>query len=296
MDIKIGTRGSKLALWQADHVGDKLRASNISYARSIINTRGDMVRDVPLNSIGEVGLFTKALDEALLSGVIDLAVHSAKDMPSVLPYGLEILACLRRADPRDVLLTLDKSVHPENLSRSWVIGTSSVRRRSLLTYFFDHFEVKDIRGNIDSRLGKLKSGAYDGIMLAAAGVKRMGFESYISHTFSLSPFTPPVGQGIIAVSCRSDFEHRELIRSALNHVPSELALMCERSFLKTLQGGCNTPVFGHAHVMGNQIMLEAGIAQLDGSGIIREKVEGDTSAPEALGSMLASSILQQYNS
>lgn len=292
MQAKIGTRGSKLALWQANLVKDLLMAEGIVAEIEKIKSQGDLVQSIPLHEIGMPGIFTHALDLALIADEVDLAVHSAKDMPSVLPEALEIVAFLKREDPRDVLLGMSEEVHLENFSRTWVIGTSSLRRTAFLKHYFDHVEVKDIRGNVDTRIAKMEAGEYDGIVLAYAGVKRLGLERYIVQKFNLSTFTSAIGQGAIAVVCKKDYKYKDQLRTALNHPVTEYALRCERAFLRTIDGGCKTPAFAHANVMGESLSVRGGIAAEDGSVIHRHVMEGLIGDAPQIGIELGKHILK----
>ncbi len=291
MQVKIGTRGSKLALWQANLVRDLLRGAGWNADLVTIKSEGDLVQDVPLHEIGLPGAFTRNVDQAVTSGRVSLAVHSAKDMPSVLAEELEIVAFLRREDPRDVLLAVSEDVHLENFSRSLTIGTSSLRRAAFLRHYFEHVQVKDIRGNVDTRIARMEAGIYDGLVLAYAGVKRMGLERYIVQKFNLSSFTPAVGQGAIAVVCKKDFEYKSQVRAVLNHPDTEYSLLCERSFLRTIDGGCKTPAFGYASVFGDKLTFHGGVAETDGSIIHRHTEEGSTADAALIGDRLAHHIL-----
>ncbi|WNJ16238.1 hydroxymethylbilane synthase [Pontibacter sp. G13] len=295
MAIKIGTRGSKLALWQANHVMGLLGSAGWESEIQTIQTTGDRVQDVPLSQMGLVGIFTKALDEALLERRVDIAVHSCKDLPSILADGLEIAALLKREDPRDVLLATNPQVNLENFSQKLVIGTSSVRRRALLKYHFDHLEIKDIRGNVDTRIQKMESGEYDGIMLAYAGVKRMGLTQYIVQKMNPDSFTSAIGQGAIAVVCRSDFEQKEELRQLLNHLSTEQAVKCERAFLRTIEGGCHTPAFGLATVVADQLSFTAGLAEEEGKYIHKLTIQGAAESCEQLGIEAAQDVLAKVN-
>lgn len=293
MRVKIGTRGSKLALWQAHTVAAQLKAAEIDHELVEIQTAGDANQQAPLASIGGQGLFTKALDQALLSGEVDLAVHSAKDMPSSLPDGLKILACLEREDPRDVLLAVHPEMKLDNFSQSWVVGTGSVRRAALMRHYYPHVEVKPIRGNVDTRLAKLQAGDYDAILLAMAGVKRMGYEAHIRQKLSAAHFTPAVGQGVVAIVSRVDFAHQDRVGMALDHTLSHQALLCERAFLRTLQGGCSVPAFGLATIIGDQISLQAGMATEDD--IIRIEADAPLDQLTSLGNQVGQQVLAQIS-
>jgi len=293
MVVRIGTRNSKLALWQTQQVSDQLTQAGFTCHIVHINTEGDLNREVALYKAGSSGLFTKAIDRAMLDRNIDIAVHSAKDIPSRIPDELDILAFLRREDPREVLLAREAEVQLENYSREWVIGTSSLRRKALLKHYFHHVTVKDIRGNIDTRIQKLKDGQYDGIMLAYAGVKRMGWDSMVTQKFNLHAMVPAVGQGAIAVVGHGNYEYKTQVRDALNHITTEVAVTCERAFLRTMDGGCHTPVFGLATVTRDQITLTAGIASVDGAALIKEQVDGAVEDHINLGNNLALTVLDQ---
>lgn len=282
-----------MALWQAHHVQHLLEKAGVRATCHVVKTTGDLTQDRPLHQLGTVGIFTKALDEALHREEVDIAVHSAKDMPAVLEEGLELLAILKREDPRDVLLAASPDVSLENLTRPLVIGTSSLRRAAFLKHFAPHITVKDIRGNVDSRLEKMRSGAYDGILLAYAGVRRMKLESWIVQKLNVHTFTPAVGQGAVAVVCRQAFAHQATLREVLNHRPTELCVRSERSYLKTVAGGCSVPVFGLANLTGEALTLSAGIAAKDGQRIFRHNAEGTASRAEAIGEAVGKEILAQ---
>ena len=291
MNVRIGTRGSKLALWQAHRVRDLLEGEGFSVELKLYKTTGDIRTDKALHNLGERGLFTKALDDALLNHEVDIAVHSSKDVPSVIPDDLELIAFMKREDPRDVLVAVDEAVDLDNLSKPMVVGTSSLRRQSQLNHYVPHCEVKVIRGNVDTRVSKLESGEYDALILAYAGVKRMGYQSLVRRKLNVNTFTPAVGQGaigIMAVRGRSDLEG---VRSVLNHRVTEIAVLAERSFLRTLQGGCHTPIFALATVTGDSLSLQGGMGAVDGSVILRENIEGHAAQAEELGEHLANTLL-----
>ncbi|HHG85122.1 MAG TPA: hydroxymethylbilane synthase [Bacteroidetes bacterium] len=294
MSIKIGTRGSKLALWQANHVKVLLENSGKRAELVLYKTTGDLRQSQPLHTIGEKGLFTKALDDALLNGEVDLAVHSAKDVPTVLPDGLIISAYLQREDPRDVLLALSPEVDLDNLSREFVVGTSSLRRVALLRHYAPHFKPRDIRGNVDTRMAKLEAGEYDALVLAYAGVKRMGFTDKIVRKLRVSTFTPAVGQGAIAVMTNQNNQQvNEMVRSLLNHPVTEDSVKSERSFLRKLEGGCHTPIFALATWVNGNLSLSGGVAAEDGSTLFRETIEGPAAHAEKIGVSLAEIILNK---
>lgn len=291
MLVRIGTRGSQLAMWQATHVSQYLASQGWETEFVEVSTHGDQQQDAPLYQLGSVGLFTKALDDALLRGDCDIAVHSAKDLPSMPTEGIDLLAFLQREDVRDVLLGRSEEVHLENFSRPLVIGTSSVRRRALLTHHFPGIQLKNIRGNVDTRLRKMTEGEYDGIVLAMAGVKRLGLTRHIVQKFNPHALTPAVGQGAIAVACRRGYEHQAALRAILNHVPTEYALRAERAFLRALRGGCSTPAFALATLVGATLTMTAGLAEEDGSRVYRQTLDGPAAGAESLGEQIAAYIL-----
>jgi hydroxymethylbilane synthase len=289
MHIKIGTRSSKLALWQAYHVENLLKASGLSTEIVLIETKGDKILDRALSKIGSKGVFTEELEDQLRTGEIDIAVHSAKDLQSDLGNDFEILAFTERERVNDVLVS-----HSTNLSlkqeKSFVIGTSSTRRVALLKHFYPHLQTVDMRGNLQTRLRKLEDGQCDALLLAYAGVHRMGYDDKIAEYLSLEEFTPAVGQGSVAIECAvtMDTDKKASIRTLLNHPDTELCLRTERAFLKRLQGGCSVPVFGLAIQTNGQVTLAGGIVSLDGQELIRRTASGSS---EDLGTALANELL-----
>lgn len=292
MHITIGTRGSKLALWQAYHVEQRLQKGGLSTEIVVIETKGDKIQDRSLSKIGSKGVFTEELEEQLRSGQIDIAVHSAKDLQSDLGEDFEILAFMEREQVNDVLVSHDTGL---SLSQRepFVIGTSSTRRIALLRHFYPHLKTVDMRGNLQTRLRKLEEGQCDALLLAYAGVHRMGYDDKIAEHLSLDEFTPAVGQGSVAVECASLLaaSKKEALRGLLNHTTTELCLRAERAFLKRLQGGCSIPVFGLATIMDSKITLTGGIVSLDGHELVRETMEESISYPEEMGQVLAEKLL-----
>ncbi len=293
MTVRIGTRGSKLALWQAHKVKRILEGVGLSTELIQYKTTGDIRTDTALHNLGERGIFTKILDEALINGEIEIAVHSSKDVPSKVPEGLDLIAFMKREDPRDVLVAIDEAVDLDNLNSTLVIGTSSLRRQSLLMHYSPHCKVKVIRGNVDTRILKLKDGAYDALILAYAGVKRMGYLDLVRRKLNVNTFTPAVGQGSIGIMGSIEGTGLNQVREALNHKETELAISAERAFLRKLEGGCHTPIFALATVMGESLSLQGGLGSIDGSVIMRESIEGHTSQAKALGNRLAESLLSK---
>jgi len=290
--IKLGTRGSKLALWQAYFVKETLEAGGLPVEIVIIETKGDQILDRSLSKIGSKGVFTEELEEKLLSGEIHIAQHSAKDLQSDLGENFEIIAFSEREKVNDVLISFDKSLTLES-GQPFVVGTSSTRRVAMLKHFYPHIKTVDMRGNLQTRMGKLESGVCDALLLAFAGVHRMGYEEHIAQLITTDTFTPAVGQGSVAIECavNLDADIKGKIRSLLNHPHTEKQLLAERAFLKRLQGGCSIPVFGLAQYDAetDTISMTGGIISLDGKEIIKEVLSGLN--PEEVGFALADKIL-----
>jgi len=294
MKIRIGSRKSDLAMWQTCYVEDKLKQSGITTSILPIDTRGDRVLNVAIAKIGSKGVFTEELESKLADGDIDIAVHSAKDMPSVLPDGFELIAFTDREEPVDVLVSHKKDLDISDSSRPVTIGTSSVRRQALLGRFYPHVRAVDIRGNVQTRVRKMKEGLCDAILMAYAGIHRMGMDNLIVHTFSPDTFIPPVGQGCIAVeaSSRLAAEKKEAIRACINHPASETCLLAERAFLRRLEGGCSIPAFALARLNGDRLTLSGGLMSLDGKNFIFDTRTGDGSQSRAIGTELGNHILK----
>ena len=288
--IVIGTRDSKLAIWQSQWVQDQLNSfyPEIEFKLSPMKTKGDKILDVPLPKIGDKGLFTMELEQALLSGEIDMAVHSLKDLPTQLPKGLGIGSFCKREDPRDVFLSKE-GIKLDDLPEGSVIGTSSLRRKTQLQYYRQDLKFIDLRGNLETRWRKLQeSDEMAGMILAAAGVLRLGWEDRITEYVPENIVLPAVGQGVIAIEIA---EHRSDIIEflhPLNHKPTELAVRAERSFLRALEGGCQVPIGALAIVDQDQIRLQGNITSLDASVVLETAEEG--SDPEAVGRGAAEKI------
>ena len=292
--ITIGTRKSKLAMWQTRSVARVLRDNGIKTVISAMDTKGDKILDRSIAKIGSKGVFTEELEDQLASGTTDIAVHSAKDMQSILPEGFSLIAFTEREKSHDILLSFDKEIDLKDDNQVIRVGTSSVRRIALLKHFYPHLETVPMRGNLQTRITKLENGDCDALMLAYAGVKRMGFENMVIHSFDESRFIPPVGQGCIAIeaSDRLSVEKKELVRRCLNNLQSELCLRAERAYLRVLEGGCSIPAFGHAVLDNEVIHLTAGLANLDGSWLLCRTVSGGVDDPEKLGAELGNYILE----
>lgn len=286
--LVIGSRGSQLALWQANHVKSRLEALGVEVRIEIIKTTGDKITDVPLAKAGGKGLFTKEIEEALLDGRIDLAVHSLKDLPTDLPAGLTLAAVPEREVPFDALLgaTLD------SLKRGAKVGTSSLRRAAQLKALRPDLVVENIRGNVDTRLRKLDEGQYDAILLAAAGLRRLGWASRITELLPASTMCPAVGQGALAIETRDSGPALEIC-AQLDDATARACVTAERALLAALGGGCQVPAGAHATVNDDRIALYAVVAHPDGSTVLRHESDGSLDAPEALGRAVAQALLDR---
>ena len=292
--LRIASRGSQLARWQSDRVRDALVAARpgLSVTIEIIRTTGDRILDVPLAKIGDRGLFTKEIDEALLDGRADLAVHSLKDIPTRIPDGLELAAVSEREDPRDVLIAPEgTSATLESLPAGARVGTSSLRRRSQLRKLRPDLEVADIRGNLDTRLAKLDAGGYDAIILAAAGVLRLGWADRISEFLPFERWLPAVGQGALGIVCRAD-DHatRELLR-VLHDERAAACVTAERAFLRALEGGCQVPIGAYAEWSGDELRMDGFVSDLDGGELLRRTASGAHGDADAIGTRLAAELI-----
>ena len=290
--IRIGTRDSMLALWQAEWVQGELGKlyPGTEFVLVPMKTKGDKILDVPLAKIGDKGLFTKELEQGLLHGEIDLAVHSLKDLPTVLPEGLTIAAFCQREEPRDVFLSKDGTLLAA-LPEGAVVGTSSLRRKAQLAHFRPDLQFADLRGNLQTRWRKLQESEMAGIVLAYAGVKRLGWEERITEILSEDIILSAVGQGSVAVEISAEREDIKQLLSRLNHPPTEQAVQTERTLMRELEGGCQVPIGALAQWYGDRIVLQAMVASLDGTRILRTMTEGDN--PEQVGQAAAQSLLAQ---
>jgi hydroxymethylbilane synthase len=290
IELVIGSRGSQLALWQARHIAAQLDALGVKTRIEVIKTTGDKITDVALARVGEVsglkGVFTKEIEEALLDGSIDLAVHSLKDLPTALPEGLTIGVVPVREDPRDALVgkTLDE------LQPGDRIGTGSLRRAAQIRRLKPGVETVDIRGNVDTRLRKLDEGQYDAILLACSGLKRLGLEDRITQALDPELMAPAIGQGALALEVRiGDGVTLEAV-SPLNHIPTHLAVEAERSLLDAFGGGCQVPLGGYARIEGDDLVLNAAVFSQDGVTLIRDQDSGPMTEAKELGRRLAASL------
>jgi hydroxymethylbilane synthase len=285
-ELRIGTRGSPLALAQTTMVRARLAAATglaeEQIAVTVIRTTGDAIQDRTLAEAGGKGLFTREIEEALLKGTIDLAVHSAKDMPTVLPEGLTIAAVLPREDPRDVFISRVAKDFRE-LRAGAVVGTASLRRQAIVKRLRRDLDVVPIRGNVETRLRKLDDGLVDATLLALAGLKRLGLTQAATSILSVDEFLPAVGQGIIAIETRANDAKTRAHLAAIDHGETATALAAERAFLKVLDGSCRTPIAGHAVIAGGRLRLRGLIARPDGSESFEAVREGPVSDAAALG-------------
>lgn len=270
MKINVISRRSELALWQTKFVSELLEVAGHQVTLSTMETMGDRNLGASIAKIGGKGVFTAELEEKLLSGESDIAVHSAKDMQSTLPDDLEIIAFTKREKAHDTLVSDNPGIDLSNNGRPLRVGTSSVRRKAFLKKYYPWITIIDVRGNLQTRIKKMREGFCDALLLAYAGVVRMGYEVMIVHEFSLDQFIPPVGQGTIAVEAAAgiDKEKKAEIRKRANHAETETCLLAERSFLKAMNGGCSIPAFAHAVLRNGSIHLRAGITALDGARMI----------------------------
>jgi hydroxymethylbilane synthase len=290
--IRLGTRGSPLARQQAQWVKDRLeqRHPELKVELVTIKTKGDKILDVPLAQVGGKGLFVKEIEEALLSKRVDLAVHSMKDMPGDLPEGLRIGAVPVREDPRDVFLSPQK-IALDQVPVSAKIGTGSLRRKAQLLGYRPDLEIIPLRGNLDTRIRKMETQGLAGIVLAAAGLHRLGWHHLISHYLEPEVCLPAVGQGALAIEVRADDDRLQQWITFLHHEESARCTRAERAFLQRLEGGCQVPLAGHARVHGERLLLAGLIADLDGKSIFKDQREGPIQDPEGLGRALADHLL-----
>lgn len=290
IELVIGSRGSQLALWQAGHIAALLDDLGVKTRIEVIKTTGDKIADVALARVGEVsdlkGVFTKEIEEALLDGSIDLAVHSLKDLPTELPEGLTIGIVPEREDARDALV--GKTL--EELKPDDRIGTGSLRRAAQIRRLKPGVETLDIRGNVDTRLRKLDEGQYDAILLACAGLKRLGLKERIAEALDPELMAPAIGQGALGIEVRiGDGVTLEAV-SPLNHVPTHLAIEAERALLEAFGGGCQVPLGGHARIEGDDLVLCAAVFSQDGETLIRDQATGPMTEAKELGRRLAASL------
>jgi len=289
--LVIGSRGSALALWQARHIAEKLGALGAQTRIEVIQTSGDKIQDVPLSQVGGKALFTKEIEEALLAGKIDLAVHSLKDVPTELPAGLTLSAIPEREEPRDALIGLTLA----DLKAGTRVGTSSLRRSAQLLAYNPGLSIQMLRGNVDTRLRKLDEGQYDAIVLAAAGLRRLGWERRIRELVPPAVICPAVGQGALAIETRDDGGAAQALVRRLDDPATRATVTAERALLRKLGGGCQVPVGAHAELahssLGGGLRLQAVVASPDGTRLVRGELSGTDS--EDVGARLGEQLLEQ---
>jgi hydroxymethylbilane synthase len=295
--LRVGTRGSALALWQTDRIRERLTDAGHPTERIEIRTTGDMVQDVALARIGTTALFTRQIDEALLEGRIDLAVHSLKDLPTVLPEGLALAAVGEREDPSDALVGRGP-IHWSDLPRGGTVATSSLRRKAQLLHARPDLKVADVRGNVDTRLRKLDaSDDWSAILLATAGLLRLGLGQRIGERLSPDVMLPAPGQGALAVAARADDARAiDVARTAVHHRASALAVRAERAFLRRMEGGCQVPVAARAVLDGDRLRLHGRVIALDGGRMVEGRETGgvkDEDDAERIGGSLAQQLLER---
>ena len=291
--FRIGTRASALALWQANWVKSQLEKTYKGLAVELvqIKTTGDKILNVPLSEVGGKGLFTKEIDEALLDGRVDAAVHSMKDVPFQLPTGILFGAVPEREDPRDALISNGRTL--DDLPPAARIGTSSLRRQVQLRHAFPSIRISTLRGNVDTRLKKLSDGEFDGIILALAGLRRLGRESVVSQILDEALMLPAIGQGALGIACREqDATTRERL-SSLDHEPTHLAVTAERGLLAALEGSCKVPIAGHARLENGRIVLKGLVANLAGTVVVTDELTGEASKARELGIALGKELIRR---
>jgi hydroxymethylbilane synthase len=292
--IIIGTRGSQLALWQANWIKELIEGleQNITVTLTIIKTSGDKIQDVPLNKVGGKGLFVKEIEEALVRREVDIAVHSMKDVPMKLPYELCIGCITERESPLDALLSKTGKSLAE-LQQGARVGTSSLRRSSQLLAYRPDLEIIPLRGNIDTRIGKLDNGELDAIILASAGLDRMGWSDRITERIDPKIILPAMGQGAVGIECRKHDLETMAVIGQLDHEASQLAVEAERAFVGVLEGGCQIPIGAYAQIHEGKLKLEGLVASLDGKNIIHERIEGPCFNARSLGVQLGHIVLEK---
>lgn len=294
--IRIVSRQSKLALWQANFVKQKLLQfdPNVEITIIGIRTEGDKILDIPLNKVGGKGLFVKELEQYLLQDKADVAVHSLKDMPAELPLGLEIAAILEREDPRDALVALE-ACQLENIATNSIMGTSSLRRQAQILALRSDLILQDLRGNVDTRIQKLKAGTYQAMILAVAGLKRLDLENYICEYLPIEKMLPAVAQGALGIECRTSDSELKAYLQNLHHLPTAQCVLAERSMNALLDGGCQLPTAGYAYMdkETNEMILQGKVASVDGKTILTAKASGKNDDFYQLGQKVGQALIEQ---
>ena len=298
--IVIGTRGSKLALWQAEWIKSELQKLNpdLEIELNKIKTTGDKILDVPLAKVGGKGLFVKEIEEALLKGTADIAVHSMKDVPTDFPEGLHLAVITKREDPRDAFLSRISNFKFQisnfrDLPQGATIGTSSLRRSCQLLSIRPDLKIEQLRGNLDTRLRKLDEGQFDAIILAAAGVKRLGWAERITEILEPEISLPAIGQGAVGIECRIKDEFINNLISQLNHDETSVCVRAERAFLKKLEGGCQVPIAAYARLIDGRVVMDGLVGSISGDRIVKGRIEGTPNDAENLGIRLAEDLLSR---
>jgi hydroxymethylbilane synthase len=292
--LRIATRKSPLALWQAEHVAAALRRAHPGLVVEIrgMTTRGDKILDAPLAKVGGKGLFVKELEQGMLDGTADIAVHSMKDVPVDFPEGLHLPVILEREDPRDAFVS-NRFDSLADLPAGARVGTSSLRRQCQILERRPDLRVEPLRGNVNTRLARLDAGDYDAIILAAAGLKRLGFSSRIRRHIETDESLPAIGQGAIGIECRTDDARTGALIAPLHHADTALRILAERALNHRLHGGCQVPIAGHATLDGDRLYLSGLVGEPDGSRTLRAQAGGQSMEAEAIGAAVADALLAQ---
>ncbi|MGE5401143.1 MAG: hydroxymethylbilane synthase [Ignavibacteriales bacterium] len=293
--IVIGSRGSELAMWQSDFIKKEIEKKNksVSVKIELIKTKGDKILDVALSKIGDKGLFTKELEMELLNKKIDLAVHSLKDLQTDIPEGLKLAAVTKRHPVEDALIARKKGMTIFDLKEGAVVATGSLRRRSQLLHLRPDIKIVELRGNVPTRIKKFEDSGWDAIILARAGVERLGLKKHIASIIPVSDILPAVGQGALGIEIHCDNSLVEEVIKVIHDEQTYLAAVAERSFLKALEGGCQVPIGAFAEVKPNGIYLDGLVASVDGTVTFREKLRGSKKDPSALGKKLAADLVKE---
>ena len=292
--VRIATRKSPLALWQAEHVAAALKGAHPGLSVEIVgmSTRGDKILDSPLAKIGGKGLFVKELEQGMLEGRADIAVHSMKDVPVDFPEGLHLPVIMEREDPRDAFVS-NRYAALDELPQGAVVGTSSLRRQCQLQARRPDLRIEPLRGNVNTRLGKLDAGEFDAIILAAAGLMRLGFEERIRARLETGESLPAIGQGAVGIECRADDERVNALLAPLHHTDTADRVLAERAMNRRLMGGCQVPIAGHAELAGDQLALRGLVGTPDGARVLRAQTSGPRAQAESLGVAVAEALLDQ---
>lgn len=292
--LRIATRTSPLAMWQAEHVARCLREHHPELRIEMVGmvTRGDKILDSPLSKIGGKGLFVKELELGMLEGSADIAVHSMKDVPMEFPEGLHLPVIMQREDPRDAFVS-NQFANLDELPVGAIVGTSSLRRQTQIRARYPHLQIKDLRGNVNTRLGKLDKGEYHAIILAAAGLIRLNFQARITAYLATEQSLPAIGQGAIGIECRMHDARIEALLAPLNHAPTALCVQAERAMNQRLNGGCQIPVAGFAELEGETLRMRGLIGSPDGTALYQCELRASATNPQALGIQVAENLLSQ---